>query len=829
LGAKVLGVIAVQDFERDYVFDAGHERALSTVAVQAAIAIQNARLYDETLSRARQLSHLNEAARAISSRLDVDRVLQTVTQQMARLLNVDGCIISDWDREQDFVQSIIEYPHDWGDDLELSDAYPLDQYTATSRVMRERAIVQVHLKDPQADPAEFAWMEKADVASLLMLPLVAGDRVTGLLELVQTTHRPFKKAELQLAQTLANQAAVAIENARLFEQVRSYRDELELRVEERTQALEEERDRVETLYRITSELGASLDLDRVLNRALTLVLDAVGSERGSVFMLDPQTDRIIHKAALWSEPGDRSQDTKKTLPIGGVPTRFRRGKGLAGWVMKNKQPASVDDINTDPRWAEEEPTDRWYRSIQAVPLIVSNEAMGALLLFHSQPDYFTYKHLRLVEAVAVQVASAINNAQLYRFVRESADRLGQMMKVQREDTAKTEAILDGVADGVLVADVSGQVIRFNAAAERILNTPRDQILGRPIDDLLGLYGASGAAWAQSIANWMVSPPQPREDALLRERLDFEGRIVSVLLSPVVINDEFLGTVSLFRDVTQVVEVERAKSDFVSTVSHELRTPMTSIKGYADLLILGAAGALSDNQKRFLSIIKTNADRLTSLLNELLDIGRLDTENVELNRKEIELAPVVEEVMSTLAGRSLEQKQILDANVPPDLPPIMADQDRLIQILTNLISNAQQYTPVGGHIILTAQLRLGQDSDQAVPDDISQNDTEPRKTMIQINVTDNGIGIAPQDLDKVFDRFFRSDHPLVQETAGTGLGLYITQSLVEMHAGTLWVESELDQGSTFSFTLPLAQNETLLTVTSQDAQPGGASLPVGASE
>jgi len=149
----------------------------------------------------------------------------------------------------------------------------------------------------------------------------------------------------------------------------------------------------------------------------------------------------------------------------------------------------------------------------------------------------------------------------------------------------------------------------------------------------------------------------------------------------------------------------------------------------------------------------------------------------------------------------------------------------------LISNAQQYTPVGGHIILTAQLRLGQDSDQAVPDDISQNDTEPetRKTMIQINVTDNGIGIAPQDLDKVFDRFFRSDHPLVQETAGTGLGLYITQSLVEMHAGTLWVESELDQGSTFSFTLPLAQNETLLTVTSQDAQPGGASLPVGASE
>jgi PAS domain S-box-containing protein len=604
---------------------------------------------------------------------------------------------------------------------------------------------------------------------------------------------------LQLAQTLANQAAVAIENARLFEEVRSYRDELEQRVDERTEALARERDRVETLYRITSELGASLDLDRVLDRALTLVLDAVKSERGSVFMLDQQTGHIIHKAALWLEPGEPG---KKTLPIGGVSTRFKRGEGLAGWVMEMRQPAIVDDVHQDPRWTEVEKCERRHRSVLAVPLVVSDEAVGALLLFHSELNYFSYKHLRLVEAVAAQLATAINNAELYRYVRESATRLGQMMKVQREDTAKTEAILEGVGDGVMVADVSGEVIRFNAAAERILNTPRDQILGRSVDDLLGLYGASGAAWAKTIDNWMISAPRAGEDTLLAEQLEFEGRIVSVLSSPVVMRDEFLGTVSLFRDITQAVEVERAKSEFVSTVSHELRTPMTSIKGYADLLILGAAGALSDSQKRFLSIIKTNADRLTTLLNDLLDIGRMDAEGVELNKREIELSPVIQGVVDAMAGEGTEHKQTFQVDIPPDLPPVVADPDRLTQILTNLVSNAQQYTPDGGNVTLSAAL---------------QNDVGPEvEKMVQINVTDDGIGIAPEDIDKIFNRFFRSDHPLVQETAGTGLGLHITKSLVEMHGGELWVESELERGSTFSFTLPLAQTASPTSATQRDA-------------
>jgi signal transduction histidine kinase len=334
-------------------------------------------------------------------------------------------------------------------------------------------------------------------------------------------------------------------------------------------------------------------------------------------------------------------------------------------------------------------------------------------------------------------------------------------------------------------------------------------LGRSIDELLGLYGASGAAWAKAIGHWKVSPPRAAEGTLFGERLEFEDRIVSVLLSPVVMQEEFLGTVSLFRDITQEVELDRTKSEFVSTVSHELRTPMTSIKGYADLLMLGAAGVLSENQERFVSIIKTNADRLTMLVNDLLDIGRIDTQRVELNLDEIELPYVVQAVIDSLRGKAGEKSQTLQSDLPAELPAVVADRDRLIQVFTNLIGNAQQYTPTGGRIVVKARLAPAPSLKAGgvdLPESISpQDDGLPRREpkMIRIDVIDDGIGIEPEDRDRIFERFFRSDHPLVQETTGTGLGLSITKSLIEMHGGVIWVDSVQGKGSVFSFTLPVA--------------------------
>jgi signal transduction histidine kinase len=802
---------------------------LEALAAQAAVAISNARSYEEQMERselmrrrAEQLSHLFEIGQTMRTDRPLEEILTEVAFAVQETVGFEVALISVREGEQQRrvaaagvplteFERIQRIQQPWAN---LEDLFREEFCISNSYyVPYERSEVAAHLdklsletSDSEREPGKWHPMD------ILVVPLRgSGDVVLGILSVDQPrSGNAPDRATIEALEIFAAQAALAVENARLFEQVRSYRDELEQRVEDRTLALAKERDRVEALYRITSELSASLDLDRVLNRALSLVLQTIGADRSSVFMVDQPSQKIIQKASLWMTSGDSSPKRYETLPLGGVPTRFQRGEGLAGWVMQHKEPAIVGDIMLDSRLIEPEAFGRRQRSVLAVPLVVSDEALGALLLFHPQGDYFTTEHLRLVEAVAAQVASAINNAELYNYVFESAERLGNMIKTQQVETTKTEAILEGVADGVMVSDETGLVIRFNAAAERILNTPRDQFLGRSIDELLGLYGASGADWARAINAWQTSPPELGEGTLFSERLEFENRIVSVVLSPVVMNDEFLGTVSLFRDITQDVEVDRAKSEFVSTVSHELRTPMTSIKGYADLLVMGAAGALNENQERFLSIIKTNADRLTMLVDDLLDIGRIDTQRVELSLTHIDLASAVGTVVESLQGKAADKSQTLQVDIPTDLPPVIADPDRLTQILTNLVSNAQAYTPTGGEISVTARLiaRVHASAadgrhatDTGRPGHITE--TAPGLDLVQVDVTDDGIGIAPEDQDKIFERFFRSDHPLVQETTGTGLGLSITRSLIEMHGGELWVESELGVGSTFSFTLPVA--------------------------
>jgi CheY-like chemotaxis protein/two-component sensor histidine kinase len=249
--------------------------------------------------------------------------------------------------------------------------------------------------------------------------------------------------------------------------------------------------------------------------------------------------------------------------------------------------------------------------------------------------------------------------------------------------------------------------------------------------------------------------------------------------------EFLGTVSVFRDVTAEVEAERAKTEFVSTVSHELRTPMTAVKGYVDLLLMGATGDLNSQQQHFLDIIKINTDRLTSLVNDLLDISRIETGKIDLERESLDMVSIIEQAVLTIRPRAEEKGLRVHAVVPPELPQVFGDSDRVVQIITNLVGNAYKYTPTGGVVSVHAYVR---------------------DEMVHVAVADTGIGISSEDQRKIFDRFFRVDDPLVHEESGTGLGLSIAVSLVEMHGGEMTVESEAGEGSIFTFTLPLAEGE-----------------------
>ncbi len=792
IGGEVVGVLAADRSARE-AFTPTDLAVLTALADQVAVAVQNARLFEESVSRAQELSTLLEAASALSFTLDLDWVLYALGERLLDLTGADGCVISEWNRETDMVVVAWE---------SRGEAAPLacTMYQAAERpVVQEVLLTQepaiLTADHPDAPPL----LQERGARSLLLVPMVVRGQTIGLVELERREARPFTPNDVRIAQALANQAATAIQNARLYEEIRRFTEELEQRVEERTrelaQALQDltaERDRLEALYRIASQVASSLDVGQVLHWTLETIAQATGASQGFILLVDSQTDTLVRRAAV---------GVPVHIPITGLPTRFRRGEGLAGWVLAHNRPVRIPDLSTDPRWAPG-PESQEQKSALAVPLEMAGEVLGVLLLLSTTPDYFTEDHLRLVEAAAAQMANAVNNAALYDLIRQQAEDLGVMLKQQQVEAARSQAILEGVADGVLFADASGKIVLFNPAAERILEIPRQQAIGRSLREMLGLYGVEGRKWLAALEDWAAHPADRTPEDFVAERLQLGDRIVSVHAAPVIRGTEYLGTVSVFRDITAEVEADRAKTEFISTVSHELRTPMTSIKGYADLLMLGMAGPLSDQQKHFVNIIRNNAERMVALVNDLLDISRIESGRVQLDLRAIHIPEVVDQVAHTLQGRAQSKGLTLRVDMPADLPPVWGDNNRVAQILTNLISNAIQYTPPGGRITVSAC---------------------PNGDMLEISVADTGIGISKENQQKIFDRFFRADDPLVQETPGTGLGLPITASLVQMHGGQIWVESELGEGSTFTFTLPLATARA--AVPSPAPSPGASVLVV----
>ena len=241
---------------------------------------------------------------------------------------------------------------------------------------------------------------------------------------------------------------------------------------------------------------------------------------------------------------------------------------------------------------------------------------------------------------------------------------------------------------------------------------------------------------------------------------------------------------MIRDITNDVMEDRIKSIFLSNVSHELRTPLTSIKGYADLMLMGASGEMSAQQVHFMRIIRENTQRLNNLVNDLLEISHIDAEQLTLSCAPLNLSELAEEILASTHRRSIDQNKPMQLSLqaPENLPHVWGDHERVRQVLMSLVSNSFAYTPANGSVTL----RLCDDT-----------------THVQVDVIDSGIGIALDAHEQVFDRFYRGDHPLVQETAGSGLGLAISRALVELHGGEMWFESQgiPGEGCVFSFTLP----------------------------
>jgi signal transduction histidine kinase len=316
------------------------------------------------------------------------------------------------------------------------------------------------------------------------------------------------------------------------------------------------------------------------------------------------------------------------------------------------------------------------------------------------------------------------------------------------------------------------------------------MLGKPLESFGGLFGKTTQTWLETIGSWSEDPAAHLAGDNYAEQITLEdGRVVLVNLAPVIWQREFLGTVSIFRDITHEVEVDRLKSEFVATVSHELRTPMTSIRGYVDLLLMGAAGALSDNQHHFLEIVKSNTERLNVLVTDLLDVARLEAGRMTLSLQAVDLRELADEVASEIRRRAAQDHKPMAVTVDArsTLPRAHGDVDRLRQVLRNLADNAYNYSHADGKIAIHLHSHNGE---------------------VEVDVRDTGVGVPLEAQERVFERFYRGEDPLVYAIPGTGLGLSIVREIVELHRGRIWLNSTgIDgQGSTFSFTIPTYQSQ-----------------------
>ncbi len=751
-----------------------------TIANQAAIALENARLYQSTLQTAERFAILNRASAEIGSSLKAEDIYVSIHKAAERLMPVEAFVISLLNEEKNEVDGV--YLVDQGQRLPEVHM-PLGQ-GLSSRVITSGAPLLLHSSEAANALGAVPVGEGGTPLSILAVPMTLGPKTLGMLSVQSYQPNAYTEEDVQILSTLANQAIVAIQNGRLFAETQRLAQELEQRVLERTAQLQREQQNTETLLRILTEVSSSLDLDRALHRTLSLLNETLGAEQGTIMLLHAE-DNLLHYRAGYGYLSERAAESSPAFTL-------KVGEGLAGWVVQNREAVLVEDLLQDPRWVKAPSSSANHRSAIAAPLLVAEDVIGVLLVFHRAERYFTPDSLNLVKAIASQVAVAINNAHLYELIRDQAERLGSMLRKEQEETSRSQAILEAVADGVLVTGPDNRITFINASIERILDIRADRVLGQSLEDFVGLFGRAAATWMQTIRQWSQTPTSYQPGETYAEQIELgDGRIVLVHLAPVFLQNDFLGTVSIFRDITHEVEVDRLKSEFVATVSHELRTPMTSIKGYVDILLMGAAGALNENQLHFLHIVKNNIDRLNILVDDLLDISRIEAGRVTLSPQPIDVREIAEEIVAELTRRSREERKPMEIalDVPPNLPPVYGDAGRVRQILENLVDNAYHYTPENGLI----KVRM-----------FALNENE-----VEVDVIDTGVGIPPEEQERVFERFYRGEHPFVLATPGTGLGLSIVKQLVEMHNGRIWMASEgiPGRGCTFSFTLPIYETQS----------------------
>lgn len=542
---------------------------------------------------------------------------------------------------------------------------------------------------------------------------------------------------------------------------------------------------------VTEGPAALTELEETLNRLVFRVAMILQAEKCVFMLYDKDSGELVASRPAFGLSDEEVRNF-----------RVRATHGISGEVFREQRPVILYDAVNDPRTVKENVGLLGIFNGVCVPLVIEkrdedtnrvieSKIIGVLHVFNKRDgNVFIQEDVNLLTRLSKNAASVIASAQMYREVLEDKEEL--------------ESIIESVYAGLIMISKSGRIMQMNASARTMLGINDAETAGKTYDQVIQsehVQELLGTALQESteLAEEVSLPSYSGEE---------EEKIYQVQIAVVRSDDGLpMGVVAIFNDITEIRSIERMKTAFVSTVSHELRTPLTSIKGFISTLLADEDGTYYDfdTQREFYRIIDTECDRLTRLISDLLNVSRIEAGRaLDLNPKPVTLPTLIEKVISV--QRSYTNRHELKIDIKNELPIIIADEDKIDQILTNLTNNAIKYSPRGGEVKVTA----------CAQDDI-----------VRFSVSDQGMGIPKEHLSMVFDRFHRVDNRDTREVGGTGIGLYLVKHLVEAHGGKIWVESEVGQGSHFIFELPkcppqfIAEQESLLGEHHGLSQPGMA--------
>ena len=699
----------------------------------------------------------------------------------------------------------------------LRRAFPMrpDRQMMSGRAILTRAIV--HVEDAQADPEYAQHVGRAGgFRGVLAVPMLREGSPIGAIVVIRAQPGPFSETQIELLGTFADQAVIAVENVRLFK-------ELQERTHELTRSVAELR----ALGEVGQAVSGSLDIQFVLTSIVSHAVDLSQGDAGTIYEYD-ETAQVFVPRANYGIGEELVEALRRS--------HIRLGESVVGQAAAERAAVQIPDLENAPDYPLPFVLQAGYRALLAVPLLRESQAIGALVVRRKTAGTFPEPVVNLLQTFATQSVIAIQNARLFREIDEKSRALEELSRNQEQLSRLSTALQEPLS-------LAEQLTRVLDAARQVVGLDHLYIW-TPSATGNGLMASAGAGLTEGDWQPLVGLTIPFAEAGALAAVYGDGeprvfdeanpvperyrlrppysaiaalRLKAFLVSPMIARGRTVGVLSADNRVSRApipahtvdllhsfaaqaaVAVENArlfqeiqeqsqqlelaskhKSQFLANMSHELRTPMNAVLGYTDLILDDIFGEVPAPIRETLERIKTNGHHLLGLINDVLDLSRMEAGQLTLSLNDYSMGEVVHSVVSAVESLAAGKKLAFKAVVPPDLPPGRGDERRLTQVLLNLVGNAIKFTDTG-EVSITARSADGG---------------------YHVSVSDTGPGISEADQQKIFEEFQQADSSSTRAKGGSGLGLSISRRIVELHGGRLWVESTPGSGSTFHFTVPL---------------------------